>query len=128
MKEHLQQGLAIALCLIIALPAASAQTPVPVAPAAQSVDPPSAASAAPADPAGWQSSGASPQSELSYRLGAGDQITISVVELEDLQLQQMRIGSDGIVGLPLVGRVQAAGYTVKESLLAARGEAQAIRS
>jgi len=116
MKEDLQQVLIGFLCLSLAFPAALAQAPAGVQPAEPTVALPAVSADSPGA-AEWQASGLSTQSELSYRLGSGDQITISVVELEDLQAQQMRIGSDGIVGLPLVGRVQAAGYTVKEFTL-----------
>ena len=58
------------------------------------------ASSAPAD--GW------------FVLGAGDQISLHVVDLEDITEKPIQIDPDGGVDLPLVGRVQAAGLTVAE--------------
>jgi polysaccharide biosynthesis/export protein len=47
-----------------------------------------------------------------YVLGPGDQFVLEVPDLEELNGKTHRIDSDGTVSLPLVGRVQAAGYTL----------------
>ncbi len=52
--------------------------------------------------------------EPEYVLGAGDQMTLQVVDLEELKEKSMRVGPDGLVDLPLVGEVQAAGLTVAQ--------------
>ena len=47
-------------------------------------------------------------------LGPGDQISIHALNVEEISKDPVRIASDGHVSLPLVGRIQAAGLTVKE--------------
>jgi len=47
----------------------------------------------------------------SYVLGADDQVTILVPELEEINGKQFRIDRNGEVGLPLAGRLKAAGLT-----------------
>jgi polysaccharide biosynthesis/export protein len=49
-----------------------------------------------------------------YVLGAGDQFVLEIPDLEELNGKVHRIDSDGTVSLPLVGRVQAAGYTLPD--------------
>ncbi len=58
-----------------------------------------------------------------YRLNPGDQIHILVVDEPDLS-GEVTIGPDGIIRLPLIGSIQAAGLTVDE--LAAKIE-EALR-
>jgi polysaccharide export outer membrane protein len=49
-----------------------------------------------------------------YVLGPGDQFSIEVADLEELNGKVHRIDEDGTVTLPLIGRLQAAGYTLPE--------------
>ena len=104
MQSALRQGFAVVLLGSTAI----AQTAFEVKPASEAVELVKAAprlDGAPIQP---------PQSELSYRLGSGDQISISVVEIQELQSLLLGIGTDGIIALPLIGRVQAAGFTVRD--------------
>lgn len=50
----------------------------------------------------------------SYVLGPGDQFSLEVPDLEELNGKTHRIDGDGTVNLPLVGRIQAAGLTLAE--------------
>jgi polysaccharide export outer membrane protein len=58
---------------------------------------------------------------IEYALGAGDVLRVSVYDNPDLS-QEVTIETDGAFSYPLIGRVQAAGLTVRqlESLLAQR--------
>ena len=53
-------------------------------------------------------SGAAVQSKI----GVGDQLTISVADLEEVTNRTVRVAEDGTVDLPLVGAVQAAGTSL----------------
>jgi polysaccharide biosynthesis/export protein len=46
---------------------------------------------------------------VGFPIGPGDEITISVPEIEELQNQHVRISQDGTVSLPLIGTVQVGG-------------------
>jgi polysaccharide export outer membrane protein len=48
-----------------------------------------------------------------YELGPNDQILIGVPQAQEINQRPFRIDSDGFIDLPLVGRVQAAGLTVR---------------
>lgn len=48
-----------------------------------------------------------------YVLGPEDQIIIRSAQVADLNDRPFRIGSDGFIDLPLIGRVKAAGQTVR---------------
>ena len=50
---------------------------------------------------------------LEYRLGPKDLIEIKVLELPDMN-GQLRVGDDGALDLPLVGKVPVAGLTASE--------------
>ncbi|MDX2149538.1 MAG: polysaccharide biosynthesis/export family protein [Bryobacteraceae bacterium] len=52
------------------------------------------------------------QTASTYLLGPGDQITVNAMNVEELPKEPIRIGTDGYIGLPLIGRVKAAGVTV----------------
>ena len=54
-----------------------------------------------------------PQS-VTYALGPEDQISIHVVDLEDVSDKPVRIDPNGFIELPLVGRIHAAGQTVEQ--------------
>jgi polysaccharide export outer membrane protein len=49
-----------------------------------------------------------------YVLGPGDEITIIAINLDEIANRPIRVGSDGEINLPLLGRVRAAGLTVEE--------------
>ena len=49
-----------------------------------------------------------------YVLGIGDQINIHVAEMEELPDKPLTIDPSGYIDLPLVGRVQAAGFTISQ--------------
>ena len=50
----------------------------------------------------------------SYTLGPNDQIMIRATEVEEISEKPFRIEEDGFVNLPLVGRLQASGLTVRD--------------
>lgn len=50
----------------------------------------------------------------SYVLGPGDQFSMEISDLEELNGKVHRVDNDGTVTLPLIGRVQAAGLTLVE--------------
>ncbi len=49
----------------------------------------------------------------NYVLGPGDQISVRVLDLEEVGSQPLRIDMRGNINLPVVGRVHAAGLTVE---------------
>jgi polysaccharide biosynthesis/export protein len=88
----------IGLFLISVCCAAQQLTPAPS-------QQPSAATAAPTnitEPAG-----------PAYVISATDQIAIRALEIEELSVSSFRVDSDGTVNLPIVGRIVAAGLTVR---------------
>jgi polysaccharide export outer membrane protein len=50
----------------------------------------------------------------SYALGPDDEVTVWVLEADELSTDPVRIGKDGYMNLPLVGRFRAAGLTVEQ--------------
>jgi polysaccharide biosynthesis/export protein len=52
--------------------------------------------------------------DAASRLGPNDVIQVHAVEAEEISDKPIRIGSDGYINLPLVGRLKAAGLTVEE--------------
>jgi polysaccharide export outer membrane protein len=59
----------------------------------------------------WQRrAGQSLQTE-DYPIGPGDVLTVSVPDIEDLQQRKVRVSTQGIIELPLIGNVQAGGLT-----------------
>lgn len=50
----------------------------------------------------------------TYLLGPGDQITVQADECEEISNRPVRIGLDGYIRLPLVGRMRAGGLTVAQ--------------
>lgn len=50
----------------------------------------------------------------AYVLGAGDEVSIEVVELPEFSAKSYPIDSDGRVSLPLIGRMQASGLTLAQ--------------
>jgi polysaccharide biosynthesis/export protein len=57
----------------------------------------------------WQER--STTSVQDYPMGPGDEITVSVPEVEELQNQHARIAQDGTISLPLIGTVEIGGLT-----------------
>jgi polysaccharide export outer membrane protein len=50
----------------------------------------------------------------SYVLGPNDQLTIRALDAEEISDKTYRVGSDGDLTLPMIGRVKAAGLTAGE--------------
>jgi polysaccharide export outer membrane protein len=46
-----------------------------------------------------------------YRIGPGDELNVSVFQVEDLSFEKVRVDASGLLQLPLIGSVQAAGRT-----------------
>src|SRR5512146_1980808 len=49
-----------------------------------------------------------------FAIGPGDEINISVPEVEELQKQRVRVSSDGTIGLSLIGTMKVAGMDEEE--------------
>lgn len=50
----------------------------------------------------------------SYRIGAGDTLSITVFGEEDLSLKEVRVGTNGSVSFALLGELKVAGLSNKE--------------
>lgn len=50
----------------------------------------------------------------AYLLGPGDVLTIQALEAEEVSVKEIRIGSNGFINLPMVGRLRAGGSTVEQ--------------
>lgn len=50
----------------------------------------------------------------TYMLRASDQITVNVFREPDLSIANVRLGVDGLVSLPMLGSIPAAGMTTKQ--------------
>ena len=55
-----------------------------------------------------------PPAVSEYVLGSGDQITIRVVDMDDIPNGPMRIDPNGFIDLPMIGRVEAGGLTIEQ--------------
>ena len=55
-----------------------------------------------------------PASDPTFRVGAGDVIQIRAVDDEEIPDKQVRIGVDGYISLPTVGRLRVTGLTAEE--------------
>lgn len=54
--------------------------------------------------------------ELSqYRLGADDEISVSVFDEPDLSLAKARVAANGSISMPLIGQVQVKGLTIEQA-------------
>ncbi|WP_374512659.1 polysaccharide biosynthesis/export family protein [Brevundimonas sp.] len=49
-----------------------------------------------------------------YRIGPADVLTLSVFQVSDLSFEEVRVDASGALQLPLIGSIQAAGYTPAE--------------
>ena len=69
-----------------------------------------------AEPRRPQLQPAQPEDPLrtTYVLGPDDEITIWVLEADELSTDPIRIGTGGYINLPMVGRFRAAGLTVEQ--------------
>lgn len=96
-KEKLEMGLKrlLTLSLLVVTPALVSFAQEPAAP-------PAPATAA---------TGAQPQVESGYRLGAGDQVLIRVSNEPELTEKQFRLDPSGVLNAPVIGHIQAAGLT-----------------
>ncbi len=61
-----------------------------------------------------QAAPANDSSDPAFRLGPDDVISIRAVDAEEISDKQIKIGEDGFINLPTVGRIKAAGLTVEE--------------
>ena len=55
-----------------------------------------------------------PPAVSEYILGAGDQISLHIVDLDDISDKPIRIDPNGFIDLALVGRVEAGGLTIEQ--------------
>jgi len=63
----------------------------------------------------WGSGAAAQGSELSsYKLGAGDMITIQVLGEDDLKREKLRLSDAGTFTFPILGEIRVRGMTVGE--------------
>lgn len=53
-------------------------------------------------------------SAVDYPIGPGDIIDVSVPAMEELKLQSVRVGGDGMIALPFVGKLLASGRTEEQ--------------
>jgi polysaccharide export outer membrane protein len=65
------------------------------------------------DPLSLGSAGTAPL-DAEYRIGTTDQLKIIVFQVPDLSLEQVRVGSSGLIEVPLIGSLRAAGRTPEE--------------
>ncbi len=94
--------------------------------AACSTTPPPAVGPAAADPViALGQGGYSSFAPALYRLRATDKISVIVYREPDLSLEEVAIGLDGQVGLPLLGSVTAAGMTATELAADVQGRLRA---
>jgi polysaccharide export outer membrane protein len=61
-----------------------------------------------------QESQSSPRAPSSYALGPGDQLMFSGVAVDEIANKPFRVDADGEVNLPMVGRLAAAGLTLRQ--------------
>jgi polysaccharide export outer membrane protein len=55
-----------------------------------------------------------PVDKGGYILGTGDQLSVRVFGADDLPERPIEVGPDGKIGLPMVGKVQASGVSVRD--------------
>lgn len=59
----------------------------------------------------WQQRTTQTSSTEDYPIGPGDVLEISVPEMDEMQQRKVRVTTQGVIELPLVGNVQAGGLT-----------------
>jgi polysaccharide export outer membrane protein len=52
--------------------------------------------------------------QASYRIGPTDVLSVTVFQVEDLSLEEVRVDASGVLQMPLIGEVRAAGLTPVE--------------
>lgn len=57
---------------------------------------------------------AAPSALSSYKLGAGDMITVRVLGEDDLKREKVRLSDAGTISLPVLGEIKVKGLTVGE--------------
>src|ERR1035437_2893441 len=57
---------------------------------------------------------ARPPAAPEYVLGAGDQIVLHVIDMQEISDKPIRIDSSGFVDIPLAGRFRASGMTLEQ--------------
>jgi len=62
----------------------------------------------------WERRTAQTSSAEDYPIGPGDVLTVSVPDIDELQQRKVRVSTQGLIELPLVGNVQAGGLTEAE--------------
>jgi polysaccharide biosynthesis/export protein len=55
-----------------------------------------------------------PADDAAYRIGAGDLISVTVFQVPDLSLKDIRVDAQGNLQLPLLGSVRAGGHTPQD--------------
>lgn len=55
-----------------------------------------------------------PPTLSSYVLGPDDQLSLQALDAEEISGKPFRVGSDGMINLPMVGRVKVVGMTVEQ--------------
>src|SRR5690242_18873541 len=50
----------------------------------------------------------------SYLLGPDDQFVIHALDAEEISEKPVRVGSDGMISLPMIGRMKVAGMTIEQ--------------
>ena len=103
--------LAVALAVALVIPCGSALGADTAGSNVQGADTPSSGTALASSDA-QNASVAGSKSDLSYQLGAGDKVRLSVFGENDLG-GEFEIDGSGDVRLPLIGQVKAAGLTVR---------------
>lgn len=73
-----------------------------------------ASRAAPSSTASLSTQADVPAFESDYRISAQDILNVRVFQVEDLSFDELRVGTSGLVELPLIGSVRAAGRTPSE--------------
>jgi polysaccharide biosynthesis/export protein len=59
----------------------------------------------------WQRRTGQALDNQDYPIGPGDVLTVSVPDIDELQQRKVRVSTQGIIELPLIGNVQAGGLT-----------------
>jgi polysaccharide export outer membrane protein len=104
-------SLAATAAALVAQTASAQQQPQSQPPAAASPGAPPGASPQTASPT--PQAAPAPPVDASYALGPGDSVEIALVGRGDY-VSRVRVGTDGAILLPLVGKLQAGGRTVLE--------------
>lgn len=82
-----------------------------------------------AQPVDLQSAGTEVDLAAEYRIGVGDQLDVTVFQVEDLSFEELVVDTSGNINMPLIGAVRGAGRTAGEMSadIAARLAARYLR-